>query len=261
MEQRTASVRTAWLWMFVLLTASVAMTEAKPAADFLIVNARIYTVNASQPWAEALAIRGDRIVAVGTAKEIEAYRGPASRVIDAQKHLLLPGFTDSHIHFLEGAFTLEQVHLNDATTVAEIQQLVKSYAMAHPDEPWILGRGWTYPTFGANALPDKKLLDAIVPDRPVYLTCFDGHTRWANSKPTCCSPTACARRSRSDIPDGPGRSRPEVSCPVGRSPQTSDKSSHGLGSRARPGAPWHSFSPVAEFLRPWWHRSDGLAPA
>ena len=182
MEQRTASVGMAGLWMLIFLTASLALSEAKPAADLLVINARVYTLNARQPWAEALAIRGDRIVAVGTAKEIETYRGPATKVIDAQKHLLLPGFTDGHIHFLEGAFTLQQVHLNDATSVAEIQHLVKSYAEAHPDEPWILGRGWTYPTFGANALPDKNILDAIITDRPVYLTCFDGHTWWANSK-------------------------------------------------------------------------------
>ena len=182
MEQGTASVRMAWLWMFVFLTASLAMTEAKPAADLLVINARIYTLNSRQPWAEALAIRGDHIVAVGTVKEIETYRGPATKVLDARKHLLLPGFTDSHIHFLEGAFTLQQVHLNGTTSVAEIQHLVKSYAEAHPAQPWILGRGWTYPTFGANALPDKKLLNAIIADRPVYLTCFDGHTWWANSK-------------------------------------------------------------------------------
>ena len=166
----------------VIFVTSIAVCQAAPPADLLVVNARIYTVNSRQPWAEALAIRGDRIVAVGTTKEIESYRGPSSKVVDAQKHLLLPGFTDSHIHFLEGAFTLQQIHLNDATSVAEIQQLVKNYAAAHPDEPWILGRGWTYPTFGAGALPDKKILDAVVPDRPVYLTCFDGHTRWANSK-------------------------------------------------------------------------------
>lgn len=182
----------------VILVVSIAGSQATPSADLLMVNARIYTVNSRQPWAEALAIRGDRIVAVGTAKEIEAYRGPASKVIDAQKHLLLPGFTDSHIHFLEGAYTLQEIHLNDATSVAEIQQLVKSYAQAHPDEPWILGRGWTYPTFGANALPDKKLLDAIVNDRPVYLTCFDGHTGWANSK------ALEAAGITRDTPDPPG---------------------------------------------------------
>src|SRR6185369_10773235 len=108
--------------------------------------------------------------------------GPATKVIDAGGRLVLPGFTDSHIHFLEGSVTLLRVHLDDAKTIPEIQKLVKEFADKHPDYPWILGRGWTYPTFGETALPDKKYLDEVVRNRPVYLTAFDGHTAWANSK-------------------------------------------------------------------------------
>jgi predicted amidohydrolase YtcJ len=145
-------------------------------------HARIYTVNEKQPWAEALAIRGDRIVAVGSDKEIEAYRGSSTQVIDAAGRLVLPGFEDCHIHFMDGSLGLTEVDLNDASSVAEIQKRVKAYAAAHPDEPWITGMGWTYPTFGAVALPNKKILDDVVPDRPVYLVAFDGHSSWANSK-------------------------------------------------------------------------------
>ena len=155
---------------------------AQDRADLLLLNARIYTVNTRQPRAEALAIRGDRIIAVGTAKEMEAYRGPSSKTIDAQGHLILPGFTDCHIHFLDGSLGLTRTHLDDATSVAEIQRRVKNYAEAHPKEPWILGRGWLYPVFGPGVLPDKRLLDEVVPDRPVYLEAFDGHSWWANSK-------------------------------------------------------------------------------
>ena len=93
-----------------------------------------------------------------------------------------PGFEDCHIHFMDGSLGLAQVDLNDAKTVAEIQKRVKEYAASHPSEPWITGMGWTYPTFGAAALPDKKILDDVVPDRPVYLVAFDGHSSWANSK-------------------------------------------------------------------------------
>ena len=143
-------------------------TPAQPA-DLIITNARIYTVNPQQKWADALAIRGDRIVAVGERKQIEALRGPATKLIDAGQRLLLPGFTDCHIHFMDGALGLTRVDLNDAKTVAEIQKRVKTYADAHPTEPWIQGMGWTYPTFGPSALPNKKILDDIVPDRPVYL--------------------------------------------------------------------------------------------
>ena len=172
-------------WLVIMsLSAGVALGQvpAFQTADTVLVNARIYTVSPRQAWAEALAVRGDKILAVGTASKIAAHRGPSTKVIDAGGRLVLPGFADAHIHFLEGSVTLQRVHLEDAKTVAEIQALVKDFADKHPGNAWILGRGWTYPTFGANALPDKKYLDEVVPDRPVYLTAFDGHTRWANSK-------------------------------------------------------------------------------
>src|SRR5258708_33323453 len=138
----------------------LAAGQAAPA-DRIVTHARIYTVNEKQPWAEALAIRGERIVAVGTDKEIAAFRGGSAQVIDAAERLVLPGFEDCHIHFMDGSLGLTQVDLNDAKTVAEIQKRVKEYAAAHPaeKEPWITGMGWTYPTFGAAALPDKKILD------------------------------------------------------------------------------------------------------
>jgi len=153
-----------------------------PPADMIIINARVYTVNPQQQWAEAIAVRGDKIIALGDRKQIEALRGPATKEIDAQGRLLLPGFTDCHIHFIDGSLSLLQVNLDDANTIAEIQQRVKDYASAHPDLPWVQGRGWTYTVFPPSGLPDKKYLDEIIPDRPVYLEGFDGHTWWANSK-------------------------------------------------------------------------------
>jgi hypothetical protein len=151
-------------------------------ADTIVVHARIYTLSPRQRWAEALAIRDGRILAFGNDREIAAFRGSKTKVIDAQRHLVLPGFTDSHLHLLEGAESLTQADLGNAHTIAEIQSTVKKYADAHPNEPWILGQGWTYDVFGASALPDKKYLDDILPDRPVLLDCFDGHSSWANSK-------------------------------------------------------------------------------
>ncbi len=155
---------------------------AEPPADIVISNARVYTVNVKHPWDEAIAIRGGKIVAVGSAKEIGAYRGPTTHVIDAGGKLVLPGFTDCHIHFLDGSLSLQRVQLDDAKDVREIQRRVKAYAESHPEQPWVRGRGWTYPAMGPTNLPDKKYLDDIVPDRPVYLEAFDGHTWWANSK-------------------------------------------------------------------------------
>ena len=104
-------------------------------ADMIVINARIYTVNPKQKWAEAIAVRGDKIIAIGDRKQIEALRGPAAKVIDAGQRLLLPGFTDCHIHFMDGSLGLTRVDLNGATTIAEIQKRVKAYADAIPPNP------------------------------------------------------------------------------------------------------------------------------
>jgi predicted amidohydrolase YtcJ len=165
-----------------LIKAAMASDAPSQPADVIVINARIYTVNSQQKWAEAIAVRGDKLIAVGGRKQVEALRGPATKVINAQGHLLLPGFTDCHIHFMDGSLGLTRVDLNGATTVAEIQKRVKVYADAHRKEPWIQGMGWTYPTFAPSGLPNKKTLDDVVPDRPVYLIAFDGHSSWANSK-------------------------------------------------------------------------------
>jgi predicted amidohydrolase YtcJ len=168
-----------------IISLCASLQAAKPtakSADTVILNARIYTVNPQQPWAEALAISGEKILAVGTKNEIEKYRGASTRIIDAQGHLVLPGFVDCHIHFMDGSMGLTRVDLNDAKTVTEIQKRVKDYAESHLQEPWITGMGWTYPTFGPSALPNKKILDDVVPTRPLYLVAFDGHSSWANSK-------------------------------------------------------------------------------
>jgi predicted amidohydrolase YtcJ len=175
----------------VLLVAGVmCMCSALPAraesqanaADTIVTHAKVYTVNHAQPWAEAVAIKNGMIVAVGKSNEVLKLKGPNTEIIDAQGHLLLPGFGDAHVHFMEGSMTLLGVKLDDAKTIADIQKSVKDYAAAHPGSGWILGMGWHYDAFGATAMPDKEDLDIIVSDRPVFLRCFDGHTSWANSK-------------------------------------------------------------------------------
>src|ERR1700687_4335866 len=154
------------------IPARAAADAPSQSADVIVTNARIYTVNPQQKWAEAIAVREGRIVAVGGRAEIDAYRGSSTHVIDAQGRLVLPGFTDCHIHFLDGSLSLLQVNLDEAKTVDEIQRKVKKYAEAHPDLAWILGRGWNYAVFNPSGLPDKRYLDEIVPDRPVYLERF-----------------------------------------------------------------------------------------
>ena len=171
--------------MYALLAFGTFGTQillAAETADTIITNARVYTVNPQQKWAEAIAVRADKIIFVGDAKSAESYKGPSTKVIDAKGKLVLPGFTDCHVHFMSGSLGLTQVDLTGANTIEEIQKRVKDYAAAHPTLPWITGMGWQYPTFGATALPNKKILDDVLVDRPVYLVAYDGHSSWANSK-------------------------------------------------------------------------------
>lgn len=168
-----------------LLCLSIGTLSALPpssAADVIVLNARIYTLDAQRPWAEALAVRQGKILAVGAGKDISSLRDGHTKTIDAGGRLLLPGFVDSHIHMIEGSLNAQWIVIEQSETLAELRQQVTAYAAAHPEKRWIRGRGWSYPMFGAAAIPDKKLLDDIVPDRPVYLEAFDGHTWWANSK-------------------------------------------------------------------------------
>jgi len=151
-------------------------------ADTVVLHGKVYTVNSKQPWAEAVAIRGGKVVAVGSDAEILKLRGGGTKVIDAGGQLLLPGFVDCHIHFLDGSLSLGRVNLEGAKDAADIQQRLREYAGKHPGSDWILGRGWNYAMFGAEALPHKKYLDELFPDRPVFLEGYDGHTYWANSK-------------------------------------------------------------------------------
>src|SRR3989449_11562708 len=151
-------------------------------ADIIVIHGRVYTEDPRQPWVQAVAIRGAKIVAVGDDATIEKMRGMGTKVINAGGKLILPGFTDCHIHFLDGSLSLGRVNLEGAKDAAEIQKKLREYASEHPGDDWILGRGWNYAMFGQEALPHKKYLDELFPNRPVFLEGFDGHTYWANSK-------------------------------------------------------------------------------
>jgi predicted amidohydrolase YtcJ len=153
-----------------------------PPADLMIVHAKVYTLNPDKPWAQSVAIRNGKIVAVGSELEVERYRGIGTKMIDAGRKLVLPGFTDCHIHFMDGSFSLGRINLEGATDPADIQKRLRAYAAEHPGDDWILGRGWNYAMFGTDARPHKKYLDELFPNRPVFLEGFDGHTYWANSK-------------------------------------------------------------------------------
>jgi predicted amidohydrolase YtcJ len=176
----------------------VPSVPATPSTHIIILHGRVFTENPRQPWAEAVAVSGEKIVAVGTDMQIAAYRGPHTRTIDAGGRVVLPGFTDSHIHFLEGSLSLGWPDLNGARSLSEIEKLLKPYATPEPSNKWIFGQGWTYDAFGEKALPDKALLDRLFPNRPAYFESFDSHTGWVNSKALVLAGV------NRDTPDPPG---------------------------------------------------------
>jgi len=165
----------------VLFISAGCSSERPAAADTVIINARIYTVNTADPWAEAVAVRDGRILAVGSANDISRRKGRETKVIDAGGRLVLPGIADSHVHSISGSLNLANIDLAGAKTLEEIQGRIRTYVQANHQSGWIQGRGWMYPVFPGN-MPHKKLLDEIVPDRPAYLRCADGHSSWVNSK-------------------------------------------------------------------------------
>ncbi len=199
---KNSSLRFAMQTLLLWLCAASMLPAQGPAvapADVIVVHGRVYTENPKRPWAQAVAIRGAKIVAVGDDSEIEKMRGTGTKVIDADGKLVLPGFVDCHIHFLDGSFSLGRVNLEGAKDAADIQNRLREYASQHPGNDWILGRGWNYAMFIPDALPHRKYLDEIFPNRPVFLEGYDGHTYWANSKALAM---AGITRETSDPPNG-----------------------------------------------------------
>ena len=151
--------------------------DAAPA-DLLILNGKVYSAGTVN---EAIAIRGRTIVGVGRAQDLERFRGPRTEVIDARGRSVVPGFNDSHVHFLSGGLGLRDVDLAGVPSLRELQGKIRLFAQAKPDEPWVRGRGWLYSAF-PGGLPIKDQLNEVVPDRPAVMVAYDGHTSWVNSK-------------------------------------------------------------------------------
>src|SRR5690349_11301607 len=155
----------------------------KPAfvADTIIVNAVVHTMDPAQPSAEAVAIYANRIVAVGSTKDISKLAGPNTRTIDAKGRLLLPGFNDAHTHFLSGGFQLSSVDLRDASSPQEFAARIKAFAEKTPKRRWITGGDWDHERWPNAALPSKELIDSFTSDTPVFVNRLDGHMALANS--------------------------------------------------------------------------------
>ncbi|HEX4914759.1 MAG TPA: amidohydrolase [Vicinamibacterales bacterium] len=156
-----------------------AQREDDGPVDLIVINGHVYTGDRDE-LEEAVAVRGNKVIRVGSNREIQRLRRAQTTVIDAQGGAVLPGFNDAHAHLVNGGLSLDQVKLDDATSVDEIRDTIRAWAEAHPERQWITGRGWYYQPFNGS-MPTRQMLDALVPDRPAYLIAYDGHTGWANS--------------------------------------------------------------------------------
>ena len=165
-------------------TLSLGCSMQKPASSstpvtLAVVNARIWTGDAKRPWADAIAVRGDRIAAVGSSAEVRKIAG-AARVIDAGGQMLVPGFTDSHVHFIDGGYRLASVQLRDAKTPTEFTARIKRFVAAQPKGLWVTGGDWDHEQWGGE-LPTRAWIDSVTPDNPVWINRLDGHMSLANT--------------------------------------------------------------------------------
>lgn len=149
--------------------------------DIIIHNAKVYTADADGTMAEAVALRGNQILRVGSEREVTRLRRPQTTVIDAKGAAVLPGFNDAHLHTVSGLVTPDSIDLTGAATLDEMQSRIKLWAAGNAEAKWVTGHGWFYAPF-AGGLPTRQQLDALVPDRPAQLLSYDGHTAWVNSR-------------------------------------------------------------------------------
>jgi predicted amidohydrolase YtcJ len=167
-------------------------------ADIVLTGGAVQTMDAARSWARAIAVRGDRIVAVGPEKQVAGWIGQGTRVVDLRDRMVVPGFQDAHVHPVTSGLDRMRCDLTGSTGLERYLERIEAYAARQPDVPWILGGGWSMDDFPAG-VPRREDLDRIVPDRPVFLPSRDGHTAWLNSR---ALEIAGITRDTADPPDG-----------------------------------------------------------
>jgi predicted amidohydrolase YtcJ len=161
-----------------LIVGFSACTMTESQASLAIVNAKVWTGDSTRPWADAIAVNGDTIVAVGSSAEIRKLN--AQRIIDAKGGMVTPGFIDAHVHFITGGFRLSSVQLRDAKTPEEFTRRIRDFAATVPAGTWITGGDWDHEQWGGT-LPERSWIDSVTPDHPVWVNRLDGHMALANS--------------------------------------------------------------------------------
>jgi predicted amidohydrolase YtcJ len=169
----------------------------RPLATTAVVNAKVWTGDPARPWAEAIAASGEQIVTVGTTDQVRGAAGNAE-VIDAGGRLIVPGFIDTHVHFIDGGFRLASVQLRDAKTREEFVSRIREFAGTVPAGTWITGGDWDHSLWGGE-LPARSWIDAVTPAHPVWIHRLDGHMALANS---AALKAAGVTRATRDVPGG-----------------------------------------------------------
>jgi predicted amidohydrolase YtcJ len=190
------------LFAFLPFVFSCTMTQSTTtltlAPTVAIVNARVWTGDTRRPWADAVAVTGDRITLVGSSAEVRKLARPTTRVIDAQGQMLVPGFIDAHVHFMDGGFGLTSVELRDARTREEFIRRIRDHAARMPAGAWMMQGNWDHQNWGGE-LPRRDWIDSLTPNTPVFINRLDGHMSLANS---AALKAAGVSRSTQDVAGG-----------------------------------------------------------
>ena len=168
-----------FLLLIILLSAGASLAQVAPT--LLLVNAKVWTVDPSHPEAEAVAIRGNRIIAVGNTEEITRLKQDGTAVIDLEGKRVVPGFNDAQVHFYAGGANLTGPQLRPSKSEAEMRDALAAYAKARPRGQWITGGNWDHENWTPPHLPTREVIDPVTRDWPVMIKRIDGHMSLANS--------------------------------------------------------------------------------
>jgi predicted amidohydrolase YtcJ len=171
------------LSMFVglLVLFGAVLDKAENNADLILLRGRIWTGNPAQPEAEAIAVRANRIVAVGTSQAILKLASSSTKIIELHGRRVVPGFNDAHLHFYMGGASLSLVQLRNVGSPSAFRDEIGKFARTRPKGEWILGGNWDHQNWTPSVLPDHELIDPVTPDNPVFVSRFEGHSSLANS--------------------------------------------------------------------------------
>ena len=168
------------IMMTAFTLAACSSGEKSGPVTLAIVNARIWTGNPKRPWAEAIAVRGDRIATIGSSAEIQKMTGRDAQMINAHGQMLVPGFIDAHTHIISAGRGLSSVKLRDAKTPAEFITRIRDYVKTIPKGAWVTDGDWDHTLWGGE-LPTRQWIDSVSPDNPVWVSRLAGHMSLANS--------------------------------------------------------------------------------